>query len=50
MENSQNIEICVVHSDRKIEMLAEEKLETICAQIKKEKEDAEEAKKNKSKE
>ncbi len=49
VENSKNIEICIMEEGGKIDMLAEDKLEEICAAINKEKEAAEEAKKNKKK-
>lgn len=48
VENAKNIEICIVHENR-IEMMDEDKLAEICAKIIKEKEEAEEAKKNKKK-
>ena len=48
VESKENIEICVV-KDGKIEMLAEDKLGDIVSAIKKEKDAAEEAKKNKDK-
>ena len=44
VESAKNMEICVVQ-DGKIEMLADDKLEELCAEIKKEKDAAEEAKK-----
>ena len=49
VENAGNIEICICHPDRRIEMLAEDKLQQICDVILKEKKEAEEAKKNKNK-
>ena len=48
IENSQNIEICII-KEKKIEMLDQEKLDTIVAAVNKAKEEAEEAKKNKNK-
>uniref|UniRef100_A0A7S3MYS7 Uncharacterized protein n=1 Tax=Strombidium inclinatum TaxID=197538 RepID=A0A7S3MYS7_9SPIT len=44
VEDSENLEICVV-KDNKTEIVDEEKLAEIVAQLKKEKEEAEEAKK-----
>ena len=49
VENAKNIEICIVHPNNKIVMLDEDKLKEIADQINKEKEAAEEAKKNKKK-
>ena len=49
VENSKNIEICIVHPNKRIEMLDEDKLAEISKQINNEKEAAEEAKKNKKK-
>jgi len=49
VENSKNIEICIVHPNRRIENLDEDKLAQISEQINKEKAAAEEAKKNKKK-
>ena len=49
VENAGNIEICICHQNGKIEMLAEDELQRICDEIHKEKKEAEEAKKNKSK-
>ena len=49
VENSQNIEICIMRAGNKIEMMDQEKLDNICKTITKEKEEAEEAKKNKNK-
>jgi 20S proteasome subunit alpha 4 len=48
VENAKNIEICIIH-EKRIEMLDEDKLAEISAKIIKEKEAAEEAKKNKKK-
>ena len=48
VENSQNIEICII-KEKKIETLDQEKLDTIVAAVNKAKEEAEEAKKNKNK-
>ena len=45
VENADNIEICVMSSDSKITMVEQELLERVCAEISKEKLDAEEAKK-----
>lgn len=45
VEDAKNIEICVATDGKKFTMVDEEKLTTICDQIKKEKEAAEEAKK-----
>ena len=50
VENSQNIEICIMRAGNKIEMMDQDKLDAICSVIQKEKEEAEEAKKNKKKE
>ena len=50
VENSQNIEICIMRAGNKIEMMDQDKLDAICTVIQKEKEEAEEAKKNKKKE
>ena len=49
VENSQNIEICIIRAANKIEMMDQDKLDAICTVIQKEKEEAEEAKKNKNK-
>ena len=50
VENSQNIEICIMRAGNKVEMMDQDKLDEICKVILKEKEVAEEAKKNKKKE
>lgn len=50
VESSGNIEICIMRAGNKIEMMDQDKLDEICKVIQKEKEDAEEAKKNKKKE
>ena len=49
VESSGNIEICIMRAGNKVEMMDQEKLDGICAAITKEKEAAEEAKKNKNK-
>ena len=49
VENSSNMELCIMRAGNKIEMLDQEKLDAIAAAITKEKEVAEEAKKNKNK-
>ena len=50
VENSKNIEICIMRAGNKVEMMDQDKLDEICKVILKEKEVAEEAKKNKKKE
>ena len=49
VENAANIEICIILAGCKISQLEEEKLEAICSELKKEKEEADAAKKNKIK-
>ena len=49
VESAGNLEICICHPDRRIEMLDDDKLQQICDEIHKEKKEAEEAKKNKKK-
>ena len=49
VENCQNLEICIIRAGNKVEMLDQDKLDAIGAVITKEKEAAEEAKKNKNK-
>tara|TARA_B110000238_G_scaffold168689_1_gene185287 strand:+ start:437 stop:601 length:165 start_codon:yes stop_codon:yes gene_type:complete len=46
VENSKNLEICIIKQN-KIEMMDQDKLDALVEAIKKEKEAAEEAKKNK---
>mgnify|MGYP006985912051 CR=1 FL=1 len=49
VEDHMNIEICIAYDNKKFEFLDDEKKKVITEQIKKEKEEAEEAKKNKMK-
>jgi len=46
VENSKNIEICII-KEKKIEMMDQDKLDALFEVIKKDKQAAEEAKKNK---
>ena len=49
VEDHMNIEICIAYDNKKFEFLDDDKKKVITEQIKKEKEEAEEAKKNKMK-
>ena len=49
VEDQMNIEVCIAYDNKKFEFLDEEKKAAITEAIKKEKEEAEEAKKNKMK-
>ena len=49
VEDHHNIEVCIAYDNKKFEFLDEEKKVAISDKIKKDKEEAEEAKKNKMK-
>ena len=49
VEGAENMEVCIMHSNGKIENVDDEKLTQIAKEIKAEKEAAEAAKKNKKK-